>query len=290
MLLAHSFILNEVKKGKVMIDTKVGLLGCGEMGSALIRGVIPLVGKANVFLFNRTVEKAENLSKKLKVSIVQNEKDLLSLKCTYIFLAVKPYAIKESIEKLFNGLDTCKTTLVSVAAGVSIQDITDCLPENQKKSVSIIRLMPNTPCQVGQGMIGLSASDSVDDATIDELTKMLKGAGVVEQVGENLLDAVTALSGSGVAYGFIFIEALADAGVQFGMTRKQAYVYAAQMLKGAGSMVLETGLHPAVLKDGVCSPGGITIKALESLEENGFRSAIIQAAKTAFEVSKGLGK
>ncbi len=273
-----------------MKNVKVGLLGCGEMGGALIRGVAKSVENGNVILFNRTSQKAEKIADEIQALTVQHESDLIGKGCEYIILAVKPYVIKSAIENLFKGVDAFKGTIVSVAAGVSLQDLEDCIPEKLKKTVCVIRLMPNTPCHVGEGMIGLSADTTVDIKIIERLSGLLQKAGIVEQVTEPLLDAVTALSGSGVAYGFMFIEALADAGVQFGMTRKQAYVYAAQMLKGAGAMVLETGLHPGVLKDGVCSPGGITIKALETLEEKGFRGTVIAAAKKAFEVSRGFGK
>ncbi len=273
-----------------MNNTKVGLLGCGEMGGSLIRGVAKSVDNGNIILFNRTPEKAEKIASEINAFTVKAENDLIKNKCEYIILAVKPYVIKSSIENLFKDVDSYAGTLVSVAAGVSLQDLEDCIPQNLKKTVSAIRLMPNTPCHVGEGMIGLSANDSVEKENIEKLSALLKKAGIVEQVTEPLLDAVTALSGSGVAYGFMFIEALADAGVQFGMTRKQAYIYAAQMLKGAGAMVLDTGLHPGVLKDGVCSPGGITIKALDTLEEKGFRGTVIAAAKKAFEVSRNFGK
>ncbi len=273
-----------------MNEITVGLLGCGEMGSAIICGVAKTIGKKNVFLYNRTHEKAEKLSKKLAANFVTRENELIEKKCKYIFLAVKPYAIKDTIQKLFERTTKSDITLVSVAASVSLEDLYSFLPENQKKSTTIIRLMPNIPCSVGEGMIALSAYDTVDEEKIAEVTTILKKAGRVERVLESMLDGVTALSGSGVAYGFMFIEALADAGVQFGMTRKQAYIYAAQMLKGAGAMVLQTEEHPGVLKDAVCSPGGITIKALETLEKEGFRGAIISGAKTAFEASKNSGK
>ncbi len=273
-----------------MDTTKVGLLGCGEMGGALIRGVAKSIDSGNIILFNRTPAKAEKIAADVNAFVVSTENELAIKACDYIILAVKPYVIKSAIENLFKGIDSYKGTLVSVAAGVTLEDLYECVPQKFQKTVSIIRLMPNTPCHVGEGMIGLSASDTVDKKNIEKLSELLKKAGIVEQVAEPLLDAVTALSGSGVAYGFMFIEALADAGVQFGMTRKQAYVYAAQMLKGAGAMVLETGLHPGVLKDGVCSPGGITIKALDTLEEKGFRGTVIAGAKKAFEVSRSFGK
>ena len=152
-----------------------------------------------------------------------------------------------------------------------------------------IRLMPNLPATVGEAMIALTCEDDISSEEVAEVKSILSKAGSVEQVPENLMDCVTGISGSGPAYGFIFIEALADAAVKLGMPRKQAYIYAAQTLKGAAAMVLETGRHPADLKDAVCSPAGTTIAGVAALEENGFRDAIIKAAVAATERSAELG-
>lgn len=274
-------------------DVKVGCVGCGVMGSALIKGVAKALKRGNLFLYDREPRNAKILVKETGGIVVNTSNEITAQNCDFIFLAVKPYVIKNAVEELFDA-NTSKRftgTIVSVAAGQSIEAITSFLPENmQNNDVGVIRLMPNTPCLVGEGMIGLSALKSVKKDIIVSLCTILAKAGIVEQVPETLLDAVTAISGSGPAYAFIFIEALADAAVQFGMPRKQAYVYAAQMLKGAASMVLETGTHPAVLKDGVCSPGGITIAAVETLEANGFRAAVIAGAKTAWTTSIAMGK
>ena len=272
-----------------MENKKVGLIGCGAMGSALIEGFSKVISGQNIFLYDVNEQSSQKLASKLQANVCTNPSDLVSKNCDYIILAVKPYIVKDALANLFSETTNWNGTIVSVAAGVSLQDLELCLPENIN-GVSFIRLMPNTACLVGQGMIGLSCSDAIDVNTIENVTTLLKTTGLVERVPENQLDAVTALSGSGIAYGFMFIEALADAGVQFGMTRKQAYIYAAQMLKGASSMVLETETHPAVLKDQVCSPGGITIAALQTLEEKGFRGSIIAAAKTAWEFSIKMGK
>lgn len=150
--------------------------------------------------------------------------------------------------------------------------------------------MPNLPAIAGESMIALCAGSDVDLKEIETVKMLLSKAGKVEQVSENLMDGVTAVSGSGPAYGFMFIEALADAAVSFGIPRKQAYIYAAQTLKGAAETVLVTGRHPAELKDSVCSPAGTTIEAVRVLEEEGFRASIIKAAQAAFEKSIALGK
>jgi pyrroline-5-carboxylate reductase len=153
--------------------------------------------------------------------------------------------------------------------------------------------MPNLPATVNEGMIALCTKENVSSEISKEVEfvkEILSCAGKVEQVSEKLMDVVTAVSGSGPAYGFMFIEALADAAVLLGMPRSQAYIYAAQTLKGAAQMVLETSEHPAQLKDAVCSPGGTTIQAVKSLEEKGFRSAVISAVESAYNKSVDLGK
>ena len=167
-----------------------------------------------------------------------------------------------------------ETILVSMAAGVSIKRLQALSGGHQR----VIRIMPNTPASVSSGVVAIAPDCSITVAETEELCRLLSGTGLTEVTPENLMDAVTAVSGSGPAYGYIFIEALADAAVQMGMPRAQALRYAAATLRGAGEMVLKTGTHPAVLKDGVCSPGGTTIAAVTTLEEKGFRSAIIAAA------------
>ncbi|MFI3256897.1 MAG: pyrroline-5-carboxylate reductase [Spirochaetales bacterium] len=274
-------------------DIKVGCIGCGAMGSALMKGVVKSIKKENLFLYNRNPERAINLAKETGATFAENPTELIKQHCDFIFLAVKPYAIKTVIDELCEngGLEDFHGAIVSVASVISLNEIEQFLQKHRKKSdIPIIRLMPNTPCLVGEGMIGLAAGSDIRPEIIDDLSDILKKAGLVEQVDESLLDAVTAISGSGVAYAFVFIEALADAAVQFGMNRKQAYIYAAKMLQGAGAMVLETKKHPGVLKDDVCSPGGITVAALETLEEKGFRSAVIATAKTAWQKSRDMSK
>ncbi len=267
-----------------MQNIKVGLLGCGSMGSALVEGFSKILNSKNIYLYNRTSEKAIHLANKIGANVVENAYDLVNNNCDYIFLAVKPYAIASEMRGLFTGVNARYTgTIISVAAGVSLSDLATCIPSCH--DVAVIRLMPNTACLIGEGATGLCCDDFVDEKIVKNVVTLLEQTGLVERVSEKMLDAVTALAGSGIAYGYIFIEALADAGVQFGMTRQQAYKYAAQMMVGAGKMVLETGEHPGVLKDAVCSPGGITIAALQTLEEKGFRGSIIAAAKTAWEFS-----
>jgi pyrroline-5-carboxylate reductase len=188
--------------------------------------------------------------------------------------------------------------LVSMAAGVTLASIKDYIMRSgaEEHPLAVLRIMPNTPVSIGEGMIALSAESAIrktDTAepkkAADLVVALLAKGGKVEQVPESLMTCVGAVSGCGPAYGFIFIEALADAAVSLGMPRLQAYIYAAQTLKGAGALCLETGLHPASLKDAVCSPGGSTIEAVRVLEERGFRSAVINAARAAAEKSLAMG-
>ncbi|MBQ9631033.1 MAG: pyrroline-5-carboxylate reductase, partial [Treponema sp.] len=144
----------------------------------------------------------------------------------------------------------------------------------------------NTPVQIGEGMTALCHSENISKDNLDTIIKILECSGRVEIVSESLFDAVTAVSGSGPAYAFVFIEALADAAVRCGLSRKQAYLYASQTLRGAASMVLQSGNSPAQLKDAVCSPGGTTIEALAALENGGFRASVYDAVQAAFEKSR----
>ena len=172
---------------------------------------------------------------------------------------------------------------MSMAAGLKIASIREACAVAD--AVQWVRIMPNLPAVVGEAMIGLCGAAE----TLEKVKTLLSAAGKVEIVEEKLMDAVTAISGSGPAYCFLFIEALADAAVKLGMNRQQAYIYAAQTLRGAATMQLETGRHPADLKDGVCSPAGTTIAAVEALEQKGFRSAVMAAATAAYNRSVELG-
>jgi pyrroline-5-carboxylate reductase len=216
-------------------------------------------------------------------------------KSDIVFLAIKPSQIQAVTKEIAQELS--EKILVSIAAGVTLaalQQYTSLLPTGFVDITAIIRLMPNLPTTVGQGMIALSALDASQNQThrdaIELVKELLKEAGKVEEVDEYLMDCVTAISGSGPAYAFMFIEALADAAVRMGMSRTQAYTYAAQTLKGAASLVLESGRHPGDLKDAVCSSAGTTIEAVRVLEKRGFRAAVIEAADAAYRKSMELAK
>lgn len=263
---------------------KVGCIGTGVMGSALMEAVIKVTGPAEVLVCDADALKAEAFCRKNGCTVAKANKDIAS-GADYVFLAVKPQYLAPVLEEIAGSL-TPDTVIVSMAAGVKIELIRKHLEGHPK----IIRIMPNTPAAVGSGMIAIAPDQGVLQGETQELQRLLACAGLTELTGEPLMDAVTAVSGSGPAYGYLFIEALADAAVRMGMPRAQAIRYAAQTLKGAAEMVLQTGTHPGALKDSVCSPAGTTIAAVTKLEEKGFRSAIIEAALAAWDRSRELGK
>ena len=191
-------------------------------------------------------------------------------------------SVVQSLEKPLHEADT---VFVSMIAGVSLDTLRQLLGAGKK----IIRIMPNTACAVGQGVLLVCANANVTAQELADFEAMMENSGVVDRIDEKLIDAASAVSGCGPAYAYMFIEALADGGVKCGLPRAKAIRYAAQMLLGSAEMVLQSGKHPELLKDEVCSPGGSTIAGVAALEEHGFRSACIDAVDAAYEKTKKLG-
>ena len=282
-------------------EIKIGCIGCGMMGGALIKAIAKKVGGEKILLSDGDVEKAKSLAKELGANFATSNAQIIE-NCSHIILAVKPAffsSVLEQIKDSYNNIAKSEQknlpVIISIMAGLSIEKIEQMSIQAGISGglQNILRLMPNLPATVNEGMIALCTKENVSSEISKEVKfvkEILSCAGKVEQVSEKLMDVVTAVSGSGPAYGFMFIEALADAAVLLGMPRSQAYIYAAQTLKGAAQMVLETSEHPAKLKDAVCSPGGTTIQAVKSLEEKGFRSAVISAVESAYNKSVDLGK
>jgi pyrroline-5-carboxylate reductase len=283
-------------------EIKIGCIGCGMMGGALIKAIAKKVGGEKILLSDGDVEKAKSLALELGANFATSNAQIIE-NCSHIILAVKPAFFSSVLEQIKDSYNERLSSreqknlpvIISIMAGLSIEKI-EQMSIQAGISVglqNILRLMPNLPATVNEGMIALCTKENVSSEISKEVEfvkEILSCAGKVEQVSEKLMDVVTAVSGSGPAYGFMFIEALADAAVLLGMPRSQAYIYAAQTLKGAAQMVLETSEHPAKLKDAVCSPGGTTIQAVKSLEEKGFRSAVISAVESAYNKSVDLGK
>lgn len=265
---------------------KFGFIGTGNMGGALAAAAVKGAGRDQVLLANRTPAKAAALAEKLGCSFGDNRQ--VAETCDLIFLGVKPHMMGGLLAELAPVLRARKTpfTLVSMAAGLTIHRLQGLAGETWP----ILRIMPNTPVEIGQGMILYTASGEVQEAALAAFLTGMAPAGRLDPIPEALMDAGSAVSGCGPAFVYLMIEALADGGVACGLPRQKAMEYAAQTLAGAAGMVLETGRHPGALKDAVCSPGGSTIQGVRTLEELGFRSAACEAVIAAFDKTRELGK
>lgn len=263
---------------------KMGFIGNGNMGRAIIDGVI--TGKkmppSQIIVADIDNDGLNFAAEKYGVSVTTDNK--AAAKSDILFLAVKPNILYKVIDEIKDTVAE-NTLIVSIAAGQSIEKIETAFC----KKIKLIRVMPNTPALVGEGMSALTPNGNVTENEKNEILDIFESFGKAEIVPEYLMDTVTAVSGSSPAYVFMFIEAMADAAVMGGMPRSQAYTFAAQSVLGSAKMVLETRLHPGVLKDMVCSPAGTTIEAVAELEKYGMRTAVIEGMKSCMAKSKELG-
>ena len=263
---------------------RVGFIGCGNMGRAMLVGMIESgkVSADQIVVFDKAVTSMKQIEDKYGVTCVENSTEVLQ-QADLIFLAVKP-AVYELVLQEIKEIVNMQKILVSIAPGKTLS----WLEEKIGKACKLIRTMPNTPALVKEGMMGVCANVSVSDTEVEEVRQLCGAFTKTELVPENLMDVVTAVSGSSPAYVFMFIEAMADAAVEGGMPRSQAYTFAAQAVLGSAKMVLDTQMHPGVLKDMVCSPGGTTIQAVRVLEEQGMRAAVMDAMKTCIDKSRNM--
>lgn len=266
---------------------KLAIIGLGNMGQAILSGILNTkileadqIIAADKKFANPNFEIEEDFK---EINITDDNKEAVQ-KADYIILAVKPQIIEFVLEDIKDAADS--KIIISIAAGVN----TRFLNQYFKAAAKIIRVMPNTPALVAEGMSAIYYSAAVEAEEKSFVEKIFNSLGKTTEVKEDEMDAVTGLSGSGPAFVYIFIEALSDAGVLKGLDRKTAVKLAAQTLKGGAEMVLNSGMHPAELKDMVCSPAGTTIAGVAELEKGSFRSAVIKAVKKAAERSEELGK
>ncbi|MBP3333724.1 MAG: pyrroline-5-carboxylate reductase [Clostridia bacterium] len=266
----------------------IGFIGAGNMGGALIRAASHADIGCEILIADKIAEKAEALSKETSGKAKVSSGSEIAERCDLIFLGVKPNFMASTLDEISEILAKReeKPTLVSMAAGVKIEKIA----EMAKNSCPIIRIMPNIPVSVGEGMILYTACACVS-AEAEELFLAVMGkSGKLDKIPEALIDAGSALSGCGPAFAFMFIEALADGGVACGLPRDKALSYAVQTLIGSAKLLEESGKHPGELKDAVCSPGGSTIEGVRTLEEGAFRGVTTDAVIASFEKTKMLGK
>ena len=263
-----------------------GFIGTGNMGGALARAVSKTVPGTQQMLADFFADKAQALARELGCIACDNE--TLAGSCKYIVLGVKPQMLEGLFAELSSLLQARRDefVLVSMAAGVPIRRI----QELAGKDYPVIRIMPNTPCSIGKGMVLCCRSDNVTEAQYSVFLEAFSQAGSLLSIPESLIDAGCAISGCGPAYVYTFIEALSDAGVALGLTRNDARLLAVQTVLGSAELVKESGQHPAQLRDAVCSPGGSTIQGVLALERGGFRAAVADCVEAAYDKTVALGK
>lgn len=271
---------------KALEGKMLAVIGAGAMGGALIRGLLQSGATVAEQIVAADIdEKRLSAAATLGIRTTADNKAAVR-QSDIVLLCVKPQVMDEVLADIAPAINPQRHTVISIAAGIPIAKIEAALPEG----TPVVRVMPNTPAQVLAGASAIALGTHATEPHRQIAHAIFGAAGIVVDVPEKLIDAVTALSGSGPAYGFVFIEALADAGVNLGLPREVALKLAAQTLLGAAKMVLETGKHPGELKDMVTSPGGTTIAALAVLESRSFRGTVIEAVATAYQRAKELAK
>ena len=260
---------------------KYGFIGCGNMGGAIARALSRATG--DIAVADRS-GKAKVLARELGIRYDTNAN--IAANCQRIFLGVKPHMVQDVLRPLQAELAARKPLLITMAAGVEIRQI----EEFAGCRLPVIRIMPNTPTAVGKGVTQYCANDLVDEELLNDWLEDMRFSGMVDPLEERLIDAASALSGSGPAYLYIMLEALADGAVACGVPRAKAMEYAAMTMVGAGEMYLQTLQHPGALKDAVCSPGGSTISGIRALEAHGFRGAVMDCVIATWKRNLELGK
>ena len=263
---------------------KVGFIGCGNMGSSMVGGLIKsgFLKSEEIIVSTKTEASSKKLRDEFKVATTLDSKTVAKESET-IILAVKPNMYKSVVEEIKSELTEDKL-IITIAAGISIENMEEWLGDDLK----IIRTMPNTPALVGQAMSAVCPNKNVSEEELKYCINIFESFGECEVLEEKYFDGFIAVAGSSPAYVFMFIEAMADGAVKLGIPRAKAYKMAAQSVLGSAKMVLETGKHPGELKDIVCSPAGTTIDAVVELEKLGFRNSVIQAMDKCAEKSKNM--
>ena len=271
-------------KDKVFSGAKLGFIGVGNMGGALARAARRNTPSTDICVANRSPEKAKALAAEIPCRVKSNAE--IAAWADYIFLGVKPQMMGELLAELAPVLKAREDRflLVTMAAGLTVADI-QALAGGE---YPVLRIMPNTPASIGEGMILYTSGPGVTEAEEQVFLEAMAGAGRFSPIPEKLMDAGSAVAGCGPAFVDLFVEALADGGVACGLPRALALEFAAQMVLGSARLILESGQHPGALKDAVCSPGGTTIQGVRKLEEAGFRGAVMNAVIAACEKNSQL--
>jgi len=264
----------------------LGIIGGGNMGEALITGIIQsgLLSPAEILFYEPRVDRQDYLRERFRISAAASNKELVSHAPTLI-LAVKPQSVPEVLREIASHLKP-NHLIISICAGVSLDYIQSFFPI----SVRMVRAMPNTPALIQKGATALAPSPEARAEDLSTAEAIFQAVGITAAVKESQMDAVTGLSGSGPAYIFAVIEALAAGGVKEGLSHDVALSLTTQTVLGAAHLILATAKHPATLRDQVCTPGGTTMSGLYAMEEGGFRLALMNAVVAATRRSKELGE
>lgn len=266
------------------MSKKIGFVGCGNMGSSMVGGLIKsgFIRFEDIIISTKSQASARKLEEQFGVITTLDSK-VVARESEIIILAVKPFMYKSIIDEIKSEL-TKEKLIITIAAGITIENMEEWISDSAK----IIRTMPNTPALVGQAMSAICPNKNISEDELSYCIKIFESFGECVQLEEKDFHGFIALCGSSPAYVFLFIEAMADAAVKLGIPRVKAYKMAAQSVLGSAKMVLETGKHPGELKDMVCSPAGTTIDAVVELEKLGFRNSVIQAMDKCAEKSKNM--
>lgn len=265
-------------------ERKIGFIGGGNMAEALIRGLLA-VGRpaASLMASEPSATRREHLSEAYGIELTENNIELMA-KADIVVLAIKPQIVIEVLEEVAGSYREDKL-IVSILAGVT----TALIEKFFQGAARVVRVMPNTPALVGEAASAICRGHYVDGQDLDTVRELFESVGKVQLIDERQMDAATGLSGSGPAYIYTVIEALADGGVREGLRRDVAHALAVQTVVGAALMVRETGEHPAILRDQVCSPGGTAITGVSTLEKNGLRTTLMEAVSASAARSRELG-
>lgn len=280
-------ILNTERSKKMELKEKIAIIGVGKMGKTLLESLIrnQLVNPGQIFGTNSHSDTTNQIREKYHINTSTDNLEAVS-KSDIIILAVKPQMIAQVLPQILPALNKEKV-IISIAAAIT----TNFIEGKLNKDIAVIRAMPNIASLVNEGMTVICPGKFVEEKHLSLAVKIFSSVGKVEAIHrENLMDVVTALSGSGPAYSYMMIESLTDGGVRMGLPRELARKLAAQAVLGGAQMVLQTGLHPALLKDEVTTPAGVTIDGLMELEDGGFRVALIKAIDRATQKSKQISQ
>jgi pyrroline-5-carboxylate reductase len=270
----------------ILASHTIGFIGAGNMAEAMIRGLVRggHVPPERIAASGPRKERLDELRTAYGIDVTQHNREVVQ-RCGIIVLSVKPQILDKVLREVSDQLKA-GTLIVSIAAGVDTETIEEAVPDG----VRVVRAMPNTPALVGAGATAVSPGKHASEADLATVRAMFDAVGITVELDESHLDAVTGLSGSGPAYIFLILEALADAGVKVGLSRRNAQRLAAQTVMGSAKLLLETDEHPGKLKDMVTSPGGTAIAGLHTLEEGGLRTTLMNAVETATKRARELGR